>query len=740
MGRNLKRWTEASMMMQKVIYAVFTLILCLLAFPTTVLAANEKEGNNDSSSATSIAVNDPTYGSIANGEDSDWFVVSIEKDGYVTFQVDHPVISSTSVYWKMHLYQADGVTQICDGDTYWEITGNKNLKTAEIGLPKGTYCICIKPYSYYKYDTSTYTLKVNYKASSLWEKESNSEAAKASKIAVNKEYHGSVCGADDADWYTVTTSKDGYISVQLDHPVISTKDVYWKMYLYQSDGVTQFCDGDGYWEISGNKNLKTAEIGLPKGTYCIRIEPYSYYRYDTSTYTLKVNYSASSLWEKESNASRSKASKMTVNKEYHGSICEADDADWFVVTTPEDGCITFQFDHPVISTKDVYWKMYLYQSDGVTPIYGGDVYWEIAGNKNEKTAEIGLPKGTYCIRIEPYSYYRYNTSTYTMSANFAPSSTWEKEINKSASSATRIPLDQDVCGSICGEDDSDWYSFTLDVDARPTISFSHPSNGKNDTYWKMYLYQSDGVTPIYGEEYWEIVGNKDMKTPEIGLEKGTYYIRIEHNGSKKDTSTYTLQVGTKVKVEDAFNDISAGEWYVSAVQFVFDYGIMNGVDKTYFGPKGVLTREQFITVLYNMEGSPDITFKQIFIDVKNEAGVWYARSVTWAAENGITSGVGEGLFGTGKEITREQLATLLYNYATQNDQFKLAVGEDAIANFPDAGQVSDWAITGMKWAVTNGVMGGKTGNDGQNILDPLGKATRAECAQMIKNLKENAVK
>ena len=201
----------------------------------------------------------------------------------------------------------------------------------------------------------------------------------------------------------------------------------------------------------------------------------------------------------------------------------------------------------------------------------------------------------------------------------------------------------------------------------------------------------------------------------------------------------TLSASSKGKVTKVFTDVLAGEWYVDAIQFVYDKDIMNGLSDTTFGPKGVLTREQFITVLYNMEGAPKITFKQIYDDVTDPTS-WYAKPITWATENKITSGIGGGLFGTGTEITREQLATLLYNYAQQKKEYKLDINEKSIANFPDANKISDWATTGMKWAVTNGVMGGKTGNDGKNRLDPLGKATRAECAQMIKNLKENAVK
>ena len=196
-----------------------------------------------------------------------------------------------------------------------------------------------------------------------------------------------------------------------------------------------------------------------------------------------------------------------------------------------------------------------------------------------------------------------------------------------------------------------------------------------------------------------------------------------------------LSASSKGDVTKVFTDIPKGEWFVNAVQFVYDQDIMKGVSDKTFGPKVVLTREQFITVLYNMEGAPKITFKKKYNDV-TDSKAWYAKPVTWAAENKITSGVGNNLFGTGEEITREQLATLLYNYAQQKKEYKLDIDADCITRFADAKKVSKWATTGMKWAVTNGVMGGKTGN----VLDPLGKATRAECAQMIMNLKKNAVK
>ena len=109
----------------------------------------------------------------------------------------------------------------------------------------------------------------------------------------------------------------------------------------------------------------------------------------------------------------------------------------------------------------------------------------------------------------------------------------------------------------------------------------------------------------------------------------------------------------------------------------------------------------------------------------------------WAAENDITSGTGDKQFSPNKNITREQLAVMLYKYA-KNKGYKTGFDKKALNDFPDKTSVSDWATEAMQWAVSNKVLGGKTGKNG-NILDPLGQATRAECAQMIKNLCDNVI-
>jgi len=111
---------------------------------------------------------------------------------------------------------------------------------------------------------------------------------------------------------------------------------------------------------------------------------------------------------------------------------------------------------------------------------------------------------------------------------------------------------------------------------------------------------------------------------------------------------------------------------------------------------------------------------------------WYVDSILWAKENGITSGKADGIFGVGNNITRQDLAKMLYSYAELKG-FDISKNDNAIDIFTDRNKVQGYAKDAMNWAVTQGIMSGK----GNGRLDPAGKATRAECAQMMMKLMQS---
>ena len=181
-----------------------------------------------------------------------------------------------------------------------------------------------------------------------------------------------------------------------------------------------------------------------------------------------------------------------------------------------------------------------------------------------------------------------------------------------------------------------------------------------------------------------------------------------------------------------FTDVHPDDWFYNDVMFVYQNGLMAGTSDTTFSPNAPITRAQVAVIFYRMAGSPAVTGDSPFTDVKNGPGTaWYYNAVLWAQQNGIVSGYGDGTFHPGINITREQLAVIFYNYAKLKGYDVSAVND--LSGFTDAGDVSDWALPAMRWAVGSGIMGGY----GDGILGSQGTATRAQVAAMLRRFIEN---
>lgn len=180
-----------------------------------------------------------------------------------------------------------------------------------------------------------------------------------------------------------------------------------------------------------------------------------------------------------------------------------------------------------------------------------------------------------------------------------------------------------------------------------------------------------------------------------------------------------------------FNDVSANDWFASAVDYVTGKGMMNGTADNTFSPKANTTRGMVVTVLYRLENQPS-TSAASFTDVAS--GAYYANAVAWANANGIVSGYGSGKFGPNDKVTREQLAAILYRYA-QYKKYDVS-GANSLDGYTDVQSVSSYAVPALQWANAAGVVTGKSGSK----LDPKGYATRAEVAAMLMRFCENVEK
>jgi hypothetical protein len=183
-----------------------------------------------------------------------------------------------------------------------------------------------------------------------------------------------------------------------------------------------------------------------------------------------------------------------------------------------------------------------------------------------------------------------------------------------------------------------------------------------------------------------------------------------------------------------FVDVKDSDWFVSGVMFAYNNSLMTGTSTSpmMFSPNSPLTRGMVVTVLYRHAGSPEIEpmYAEHMMDVPH--GAWYEDAMGWAVKNGIIAGYGEGLFGPEDNITREQLTTILNNYAGFAEM-DIRETRQAVA-FDDDADISGYAKESIGRLFRAGIINGKPGN----LFDPKGNATRAEFAAMLQRFIEAA--
>lgn len=210
--------------------------------------------------------------------------------------------------------------------------------------------------------------------------------------------------------------------------------------------------------------------------------------------------------------------------------------------------------------------------------------------------------------------------------------------------------------------------------------------------------------------------------------------------TKKTDTEYTFKMpASKVTVNATFSkviaapepssmlltDVSENAWYYNAVKYVYENGMMQGISNIEFAPTEAMNRAMIVTVLHRLENTPETTSTNQFADV--ESNQWYTDSVQWAFENDIVNGYSSDKFAPMDNVTREQIAVILYNYTNYKGGNTDIVGD--LTAFKDADDISDWSKNAISWAIGSGLLSGK----GNGILDPKGTATRAEVAQILMN-------
>lgn len=200
-------------------------------------------------------------------------------------------------------------------------------------------------------------------------------------------------------------------------------------------------------------------------------------------------------------------------------------------------------------------------------------------------------------------------------------------------------------------------------------------------------------------------------------------ISVAPGGAKKDdtqSSNQTEQTGSG----SPFSDVQKSDWFYEPMKFVYSNGLMKGVSDNEFDPNGAVSRAMLVTVLYRMEKEPQAQASP-FSDIAN--GSYYENAVAWANANGIVKGVSDAEFAPDESITREQMAAMIYRYAAYK-KMDLSAGESTnILSYADYSEISDYAVSAMRYAAGSGIINGMTAD----TLSPKGISTRAQAAAVF---------
>ncbi len=202
--------------------------------------------------------------------------------------------------------------------------------------------------------------------------------------------------------------------------------------------------------------------------------------------------------------------------------------------------------------------------------------------------------------------------------------------------------------------------------------------------------------------------------------------------AKNDDVVYAMNVLNELNTEldqpalkpFPFTDVSDKQWYYGVINEAYQLGLMSGATETLFKPNANMNRGMVAIVFHRMEGSKKVEYSSIFPDVANKQ--YYTTSVLWAKQTGVINGYKDGTFKPLRNVTREEMATMIYNFARYKG-LDMSASKD-ITYFSDYAKITPYARVTLQWAVEKGLMSGKLNG---TKLDPLGTATRAECSKML---------
>ena len=504
-------------------------------------------------------------------------------------------------------------------------------------------------------------------AATINETESNDSYASANSFSLNSTISGSMSSSDDKDYFKITPSQNGKISLTFSHNYSSNSDIYWNivMYAYSSGNYTEFYNQRIYAN-SGESN-KLASIGASSGTtYYIKISTY----YNATTgfgYNLKNEFTSTNYYEKEINNDYSSATPVSFNQTYGGVMNDTNDVDYYKFSPTQNGKIALTFTHEQSDNSDIYWNivMYAYLSGNYTEFYNQRIYAN-SGESN-KLASIGASSETiYYVKI--YTYYNATVGfDYNLKNEFTSTNYYEKEINNNYSSATPMSFNQTYGGVMNDDDDVDVFKFSPTQDGKISLTFSHDYSSNSDIYWNivMYAYSSGNYTEFYNQRINANSGETNKLSP-IGVSSNTiYYIKI-----------YTYYNATVAFDYNLKNEFTATDYYEKEINKDYSSATPILLGATY---GGVMNDDDDVDI-YKITLTGSSTPVSFSHDYANNSDVyWYVKIIDASTYSEIFNTRVNGSDSNGVVTTLTQAGTFYikistYYNATTNYEYSILIG------------------------------------------------------------------
>lgn len=279
-----------------------------------------------------------------------------------------------------------------------------------------------------------------------------------------------------------------------------------------------------------------------------------------------------------------------------------------------------------------------------------------------------------------------------------------------------------------------WSLESTTLSAVPTFKFVDEQGGYTDVIYADLTAHEEVTVDEYGDsEYFYLPeGTVDGGALVYSLDGNDYSENIPTGTDSKAYTVYYKVIGDENHNDwkNPFGDVSENDWFYENVKYVHQNGLMNGITNSTSVPYGNLTRAMLVTILYRAEGEPAVSGDIPFKDVDENA--YYAAAVAWAESNGIVQGVSDTEFAPEENITREQIAAIMFRYAKYKG-YDVSVGENTnILSYTDFDEISEYATETMQYAVGSGLINSNT----DETLNPKDNATRAEFAAILQRFIE----